>query len=74
MALLLITGKVKGIIVFEFLFSTICGWVGHVVVKGLTFGKVDLDWGSSSESVITELIGLGILLGAAVLIAMVARW
>ena len=55
-------------IVFEFLFDTLCGWIGYVVVKGITFGKIDLEWGSSSESVVAEFIGLGILLGAGALI------
>jgi hypothetical protein len=44
--------------ILECLFYTVCGWVGHVVVKAMTFGRVDLDWGTSSESVLTEWIGL----------------
>jgi len=67
------TGRGEVMIVFEFLFDTLCGWVGHVVVKGITFGKIDLEWGSSSESVVAEFIGLGILLGAGALIALVVR-
>jgi hypothetical protein len=53
-------------IVLEFimdcLFDTLCGWVGHVVVKVVTLGRVDLDWGTSSESVIAEWIGLAFML------------
>jgi hypothetical protein len=44
--------------ILECLFYTVCGWVGHVVVKAITFGRVELDWGTSSESVLTEWIGL----------------
>ena len=58
-----------GMIVLEFildcLFYTVCGWVGHVVVKAITFGRVDLDWGTSSESVLTEWIGLVLALAVA---------
>ena len=35
---------------FESVFLTICGWVGHVVVRILTLGRVKLDWGTESES------------------------
>ena len=48
--------------IIDVLFSTVCGFVGHVVVKALTLGKVDLDWGTSSESVLTEWIGLFFIL------------
>ena len=54
----------------EILFFSVCGWIGHIVVKGLTLGKVDLDYGDSSESIITELIGVGILLVLAVIISL----
>jgi hypothetical protein len=55
-------------LIVEILFSRICGWVGHFVVKFVTFGKVDLEWGDSSESVIAESIGAGIIIVAAILI------
>lgn len=55
--------------IVEYLFFTICGWIGHVVVKALTFGKVDLEWGSGSESVLTEWLGLFFVLVVAGLIA-----
>jgi hypothetical protein len=32
--------------VIECLFFTVCGWIGHVVVKAVTFGKMDLEWGA----------------------------
>jgi hypothetical protein len=53
----------------ECLFFTVCGWTGHVVVKVVTFGKVDLDWGSGSESVVAEWLGLMFALWVAGLIA-----
>jgi hypothetical protein len=42
----------------EFLFYMVCGFVGHVVVKALSFGKVDLEWGHSSDSLVAEFCGL----------------
>lgn len=55
--------------VLEILFFGFCGWLGHVAVKILTLGKIDLDYGDSSESVITEWIGVGVLLAIAMLIS-----
>jgi hypothetical protein len=26
------------------LFFTVCGWIGHSVIKALTLGKVDMDF------------------------------
>jgi hypothetical protein len=49
-------------LIIEILLHTVCGWVGHVTVKAITFGKIDLDWGKSSESILTEAIGAGVLL------------
>lgn len=48
--------------VFECVFLSICGWVGHVVVRILTLGRVKLDWGADSESNVTEAIGVIFLL------------
>ena len=48
--------------VFECVFLSICGWVGHVVVRILTLGRVKLDWGTDSESNVTEAIGAIFLL------------
>lgn len=59
--------------IIDILFFTVCGWVGHVVVKALTFGKVDLDWGSGSESILAEWLGLFFLLLTAGLIAWSVR-
>lgn len=56
-------------LIIEFLFFTICGWIGFAVVKLLTFGKVDLEWGAGSEGVIAEWLGLFFLLLTAGLIA-----
>lgn len=55
--------------IVEMIFFSICGWIGHAVVKVLTFGKVDLDYGDSSDSVITQWIGVGVLLAVAMLIS-----
>lgn len=48
--------------IVECLFYTLCGWIGHVVVKVVTFGKVDLDCVTGSESLITQYIGLAFVL------------
>lgn len=53
---------------FELAFHKICGWIGHITVKVLTFGKVEIDWGDSSESILAEMIGVGVLLGLAALV------
>lgn len=59
--------------IFQFLFATVFGWIGHVVVKAVTFGKVDLDWGASSESELTGWIGLFFTLFVACIIAWILR-
>ena len=48
--------------IVECLFFTVCGWIGHVVVKTVTLGRVDLDWGSGVESILSEWIGFLFLL------------
>ena len=48
--------------VFECVFLSICGWVGHVVVRIITLGRVKLDWVANSESSVTEAIGAIFLL------------
>lgn len=58
-------------LLIELVFHTICGWVGYITVKAVTFGKVGLDWGNSSESIITECIGAGVLLALAMLISFI---
>jgi hypothetical protein len=57
-------------LLFRHVFETICGWVGYITVKALTFGKVELEWGYSSGSILTEWIGAGVLLGLAMLISL----
>lgn len=59
--------------IFEVLFSTIFGWVGHVVVKAVTLGKVDLDWGSGSESELSGWIGFFVVLFVAGVVAWIWR-
>lgn len=58
-------------LIVDILFFSVCGWVGHMAVKILTWGKVDLEWGDSSESVIAEWIGVGVLLALAMLVSVV---
>lgn len=53
---------------FEFIFFSVRGWVGHSIVKILTLGKERLDWGVESESNVTEALGLIFLLMIATLI------
>ena len=48
--------------IVECLFYTVCGWIGHLAVKVISLGKVDLDCGSGSESLITQYIGLAFVL------------
>jgi hypothetical protein len=55
---------------FELCFFYLCGWVGWGVVKLLTFGRVDLDWGDSAESFLTQVIGFGFLLAVALAVTM----
>ncbi len=51
----------------ETIFCPVAGWLGYAFVKIVTLGRVELDYGSSSEGVITESIGFVVLLGLAVL-------
>ena len=45
-------------------------WIGHFVVKVLTFGRIDLGWRpSDSESEVTTRIGFFVLLLIAGLVA-----
>jgi hypothetical protein len=49
-------------------------WIGHVVVKILTFGRIDLGWRpSDSESEVSVRIGFIILLLIAGLIAVLVH-
>ncbi len=58
-------------LIFEFVFYGVCGWVGYITVRAVTFGKVELDWGGSSESVVAEAIGAGVLIALAMLVALI---
>ena len=49
-------------ILVEFLFFIVCGWTGNLVVRVITLGKVNLDWGVDSDSIVTEAIGMIFLL------------
>ncbi len=53
----------------EIIFDTVCGWIGYQFVKLVTLGRIDLDWGEGSESVLAQWIGLFVLVGSTVLIA-----
>ena len=63
---------------FESVFLTICGWVGHVVVRILTLGRVKLDWSTESESEseaessVTEAIGIIFLLMMGILVVVLS--
>lgn len=59
-------------LIADFLFHSLCGRLGHFAVKAVTFGKVEIEWENSSESVLAEYIGAGILLGALVPVSMLA--
>ena len=58
----------------EVLFFTSCGWVGRIFFKVITLGKVELDYGESSEGVITEFIGLAVLVALACSISFVINY
>jgi len=60
--------------IIEILFFTFFAWVGHWVVKLLTFGRVELEYEDSSESVITGCIGCAFILGAALLIVELIKY
>jgi hypothetical protein len=44
------------------LFHILCGWIANLVVRVITLGKVNLEWGSCSESIVPETIGVIFLL------------
>lgn len=44
------------------LFYIVCGWTGNLVVRVITLGKVNLEWGADSDSIVTEAIGMIFLL------------
>ena len=57
----------------EFLFFGFCGWLGYVVVKLITFGKVDMDFGEGAESPVAEWIGCAFFVVGLLLFASFAR-
>ena len=46
----------------ECLFYHACGWLGYMVVKTITLGKVDLDWNEGAESIVAGIVGLAVVL------------
>lgn len=57
-------------LIIEVLFHSGCGWIGNFAVKVVTFGKVDLETGDSSETILTECLGAGVLIGVAVVVSL----
>jgi len=57
--------------ILDLLFFGFCGWVGRVTVKVVTFGKVELDDGDSSGSILTECLGAGVLLALAMIVSLI---
>jgi hypothetical protein len=57
----------------ECLFYSVCGWVGHTVVRLCSLGRIRLDWGSDSESCLTEAIGAIFLLGLGLVLLWLLR-
>ena len=53
--------------VIDCVFHTVCGWVGYIVVRICTFGRVRLDWGVESESNVSEAIGVIFLLAIGII-------
>jgi hypothetical protein len=56
-------------LVVAMVFFTFCAWVGHLLVRILTLGKVNLDWQHGVEPWLTQEIGFFVLLLIAGLIA-----
>lgn len=50
------------------IFDTICGGIGHHFVKFVTLGRVDLDWGEGSGSVLAQWVGVFVLVGLGVIV------
>jgi hypothetical protein len=44
--------------IIEMLFQSACGWIGHHLLRIVTFGRVAPDWGDGSESSVAEWVGL----------------
>lgn len=52
---------------YESIFLSICGWVGHVVVRILTLGRVRLELSAEPESNVTAAVGAIVLLLAGIM-------
>ncbi len=57
-------------LIAECFFHRVCGWIGYVVVKCITLGKVEPGTGS----IITELIGLLFTIAVVGSIAWMIHW
>lgn len=57
------------VFIFEVLFCSVCSWVGYIVVKILTLGKLELDYGDAPGGMISGLLGLGFLVSIMLLIS-----
>jgi hypothetical protein len=53
--------------------TIVCAWFGHLLIKLLTFGRVDLAWKQGSESILTQWIGLFSVLAIGGIIAWVVQ-
>lgn len=60
-------------VIVDFLFHTIFALIGHMLVQALTFGRIDLDWRSGSDSVVAEWIGFGLIFALMILAAFLLR-
>lgn len=60
--------------IIEFFFYELCEWVGRKCVKVITFGKVELDEKDGLQMIISSLIGIAVLIGLGVVIAMALGW
>ena len=49
-------------VIMEVLIHGFYGWVGHMFVRVITFGRVRLDYGEDAESAHAEVIGAVVLL------------
>lgn len=60
--------------VFEFFFYGVCEWVGRKFIGVMTLGRVDLDERDGFQMVISSLVGVAVLTGVGVLLAVVLGW
>lgn len=44
--------------IVEILFQSTCGWIGHHLLRVVTFGRIAPPWGRDSESAVAEWVGL----------------